>query len=651
MVKLMKKIFDCKIAMAAILTAVLSVLLFCIYTPVFGTNDDYIMSILVQNGDSHLIFMNFFLVSFNVMLQKMFTDVNIFLLLQIINCIIAFLVFNYVFMSKFRGKLGLAVAFVFDALFLYMGIIMVQWTHTATFMCASGFLLIFYAIFFEKRKGVRIVQLIAGFLLIMTGACYRFIVFEVSICVFLVMCACLFIERVSVAKAENGSFKKALAAGLKSLLGIIIAVAVVAVSAFGVRFLSEKINASDRYAEFKAYNSARVGINDYSVAPYAGNEEFYNSIDIVSQNDISSVRRYCYDRDFFTTERLRDISQYSRENSYGKRSVKEIAELWLLRIEHRLPFTMNRTVLIALLGAFACIAAVVLFIFRNKLKLLFPILLTVAWAVFLYRFPPDNFNFPCVALGLLFVLTSYFYNRYHFLLAASMSAVVFGLYELQYLSRLSYRVTLTFLLPALVFMLAGMSNDRLRARFRSVSMPKKRFAYSVIALFSAAAIVLTGYFNYHSKPITRNITATDPGLRNYVSDHPEDVFIYNTKLYASLDNSRRFALQTSDCPDNAVVFADWQTSSYYYDNELKEHGIGNLFQEMIDNPHRHFVLYRPTCRMIAKFYNDHYAKPGETIKLIIETKSRLNKWFAVYKVVTVKDQPKSDGGAAKEQEK
>ena len=62
MVNLLKKLFRCKIAMAAILTAFVSFVLFCIYTPFFGTNDDYIMSILVQNGDTHLIFMNYFLV-------------------------------------------------------------------------------------------------------------------------------------------------------------------------------------------------------------------------------------------------------------------------------------------------------------------------------------------------------------------------------------------------------------------------------------------------------------------------------------------------------------------------------------------------------------------------------------------------------------
>ena len=642
MVNLLKKLFRCKIAMAAILTAFVSFVLFCIYTPFFGTNDDYIMSILVQNGDTHLIFMNYFLVSVDVMLQKLFTGVNMFFLMQIINCLLAFLIFNYVFMAKFRTKLGLGIAFVFDALFLYTGIINVQWTHTAVYMCASGFALLYYAFFCESRKGFRIFQIIVGFLFVITGACYRFIVFEVSVCIFLLMCACLLIETVMVKKYGEGSFKKALVYGLKRFLGIAICLVVVAVTAFGAQFLSEKCNASERYSEFKAYNSARAKINDYTVAPYKGNEEFYNSIDIRSQNDIRTVRRYYYDRDFFTTERFTAISQYSREQGFGKLGVKDLVDKWLDRFDQRLPFHVSHTVLLILIGGFGCIAAILLFIFRNKLKLLFPILLTLAWIVFLYRFTPDNFNYPSVALALLFVLSSYFYNRYHFLLAAAMSAAIFGLYEFQYLSRLSYRVTLTFFLPAAVFMLIAMSNDRLRVRYKNLSVGVKRFYTCVVALFCAAAIVFTGYYNYHSKPVSRDVAEPELALQDYINDRPSDVFVYNTKLYSTLDTSRRFALRVSDCPENAVVFADWQTSSYYYDNELKEHGIGRLFEEMIDDPHRHFVLYRPQCKDVARFYNDHYAKPGQKIKLIVETNKDVNKFYAVYKVVTVEKQPKDN---------
>lgn len=632
----LKKLYDCKIAVAVILTALTATLLFCIYDPIFGTNDDYIMSILVQHGDNHSIFLNFFLASFNVLAQKVFTNINMFLVLQIAHALLAFVTICYVFLSKNRSKIGLVMAFVFEALFLYMGVIVVQWTHTAVYLCAAGFSLLYYAFFCEKRKGVKIFQIIASAFFVLAGGCYRFIVFEVSLAIFMLMLGCMFLENILTRKARGGELKKALIGGVKSFLGIVISIAVIVGMVFGARFLSDKLNASERYNEFKTFNSARARINDYPVAPYEGNEDAYNAIGIKSQNDINTIRRYYYDRDFFTPERLQEISKLSRQTGGGQLSVKEIVDKWLDRFEQRLPFQVSRTMLLVMLAAGSCIAAVLLFIFRNRLKLLFPILLTVAWVIFLYRFPPLRDNYPTFALAVVFVVSSYFYNRYYFTVCAVLSAAVFGLYEYQYLSRLSYRVTLTFFLPALVYLMVAFSQDRLRVKYRSLPVPGKRFAYGVIALFAAATIIFIGYKNYQWKPHTRDIPAPSLTIRNYINEHPSDIYVYNTRLYSAVDTSRDRALRISDVPDNAVVFADWQISSYYYDDLLKDHGIKKLFEEMIDNEHRHFILMKSQIKSVQNFYNQHYAKNGETIKMVAQTEPDFNKYFGVYSVVTEK---------------
>lgn len=638
--KILKKFFDCKIALSVILTGLMAALLFSIYDPIFGTNDDYIMSILVQHGDNHSIFLNFFLVSFDVLAQKVFTNFNMFMVLQIANALLAFVIISYVFMAKFPTKLGVVIAFLFEALFLYMGIIVVQWTHTAVYLCAAGFSLLYFAFFCEKRKGFRIFQIIVAVFAALVGACYRFIVFEVSLAIFALMCGCMLIEKIVTKKKEGESFKQSLIGGLKSFLGIIISAVIIVGMAFGAQFLSEKMNASERYTEFKTFNSARARINDYSVAPYKGNEEFYNSIGIKSQNDISTIRRYYYDRDFFTTERLQAISKYSRETGGGQLSAKEIGKMWLERIDKVLPFHVSHMVLLIMLAVGVCIAAVLLFIFRNRIKQIFPILLTVAWVIFLYRFPPLRDNFPTLALAVVFVLTSYFYNRYYFLVCAALSAAVFGLYEYQYLSRLSYRVTLTFFLPALVYLMVAFNHDRLRAKYKSIPAAGKRFAYGVIALFAAATVVFIGYKNYQWKPHTRNIPEPNVTIQNYIKEHAPDIYVYNTRLYSAVDTSRDRAMRMSDVPDNAVVFADWQISSYYYDDLLEEHGIKKLFEEMIDNEHRHFVMMKSQIKSLQTFYNQHYAKKGETIQLVRETEPEFNKYFAVYKVVTVEAEEK-----------
>ncbi len=632
----LKKLFDCKIAMAAILTALMAALLFAMYNPIFGTNDDYIMSTLIQGGDVHSIFLNVFLVWFNVTAQNLIPNVNMFMILQIANALLAFVVLNYVFMAKFRKKAGVIIAFVFDALFLYMGIIVVQWTHTAAFLCAAGFSLLYYAFFCEQRKGFKIFQIIFSVFLITVGGCYRFIVFEVSLGFFAILCGCLFLEKVLVEKAKQGKLKEALLSGVKSFLGIVISVVVIVGMGFGTRFLSEKMNDSERYREFKTFNSARVGINDYKVAPYEGNEEAYNAIGIKSQNDINTIRRYYYDRDFFTPERLKVMKKLAQEQGLGKQGVKALVVAWLDRFDKVLPFHVSHKVMAILLAVGGCIAAALLFIFRNKIKLLFPILLTICWVIFQYRFTPERDNFPIFALTVVFILSSYFFNRYYFITCAAISAAVFALYEYQYLSRLSYRVTLTFFLPALVYLVLAMDESRLRVWYRDLSVPKKRFAYGVIALFTAATIVMIGYHNYQWKPYTREVKEPNTKIQDYIKAHPSDLYVYNTRLYTAVDMSRERALQISDVPENAIVFADWQTSSYYYDDLLAKHGIEKLFPDMIDDEHRHFVMMRAQIKSLQQFYNEHYAKEGEKIKMVEETEKGFNKYFAVYTVVTEK---------------
>ena len=182
--------------MAALLTAVsLMVLLaFNRFSVIYATNDDYIMSVLIQAGDDRNIFMNYFLTHFNVVLQKLLPFVNWFSLLQLIFSFASVTVVNFVLMKKQKGIEGLIFSLFFDFLFVATVMVTVHWTQTTALMCGAGFVLLFYALMMEERKGFKVFQILVAFFLTVFGSLYRLVAFELSALVFALICLCFFIK-------------------------------------------------------------------------------------------------------------------------------------------------------------------------------------------------------------------------------------------------------------------------------------------------------------------------------------------------------------------------------------------------------------------------------------------------------------------------
>ena len=91
---------------------------------------------------------------------------------------------------------------------------------------------------------------------------------------------------------KNGITTRKFSFCIKTLskeIGSIVLVSCILLSGFSLHFFSERIKEStDNYINSYNYNSARARVNDYDVAGYENNEDYYNSIGVKSSADLTN---------------------------------------------------------------------------------------------------------------------------------------------------------------------------------------------------------------------------------------------------------------------------------------------------------------------------------------------------------------------------
>ena len=647
-----QKIYHCKILTAVLLTAVsLTILLaFNRFSLFYATNDDYIMSVLIQAGDDRNIFMNYFLTHLHVVIQRMLPFVNWFSLLQVIFSFAAVTVVNFVLMKKQQGIEGLIFSLIFDFLFVATVMVTVHWTQTTALMCGAGFVLLFYALMLEERRGFKVFQIIVAFFLTVFGSLYRLVAFELSALIFALICLCFFIKEVSVILNTQKGFFKAFFKTLRRYLSLMICAVLIVCLALGAELFSDKIKEADPdYQGYVDYNYVRSSVNDYKVPNFEDNEEFYRSVGIESKDDLNMVMKLHTDKGYFDTARLKAVADYSESKGMGMISATQMAIRFIKSQIKRFLSVESRMGILLVLGIGGLLGlglCIVLFIFRNKLKFLFPILLCVVWFFFMKYYGIKLETVLFLPLILFIALTVFFYNRYHFLFCAAMSFITMALFFYQNFSRIRYRVSYTFLLPAILFLLFSYSREHLQVRFEE---PKTflKVIYAVVAVGASAAVICYANVKYLNSNLAHINIGFDDSVQDYVEEQDDTFFIYTYPLYPVLDSSFFNPLRPSDCPQNTMIYGDWQMASAYYENTLKENHIENLFEEMKNSPDKRIIISLSSSfdyvAMYESYYNAHYAEEGETVKLIEEahfepeydnTSESYRKYIGIFKVVT-----------------
>lgn len=627
--KIFRELKKYKILSAFLLTtgSLLILLLFSGFNVYYSNCDDYIQSLFICEGYDANPYLSYFLTVPLVYLQKIFTEINLFIILQCILCFASFIAIDYALLERFGNKLGTAFSLVVNFIYISTALIFIQYTQTTTVVCFSGYLLLLLQIFKEESGTKKVIQSICAFLLIVLGSWYRFTSFEVVTLAVASFIACLFVTDILRKKNNKIPLKTAIIGIIKKYYKSLILILAAAFLTLGINFLSEilKVNSPD-YVTFKEYNAVRSAAVDYTRAPYAGNEDFYNSIDIYSQNDVDCLGKWLGDYEFFNVERLTKISEYSSkfEIRYG---------FWIDKFQEKFSKLTGNNAGVVISGAvlIALTVLVLLYKFRNKVKFIFPFGIIILWGIFFFIFKITYLNILCMPICILSVISTFLCNRYQYGMILSANIFVFVLYIYLFFTRALFRATYTFLFPVFILLLFSASKSNLRVLFQNKDFKLRRLGLSLIAFVVAAASLFTDSVLWNNLIEGKDIEEkTNVDINPYIQEYDDKTYVFGGNALLIFYFHHEDAFYAPKIPDNIVGAVGWAVGSTYYLDQIDTHNIPRMYNDMIDNDNVSFVLDDSRKELIELFYNEHYAKQNEKMTLKAEKEFQ---GYAIYNVI------------------
>lgn len=627
---------------------ILCLIFFLIYLPInhfriYTGGDDPRIIRLISNGEIGIGFVGYFFAWIVSVLQPVFYSVNLnfYYIINEIICFISLAVFNYVLLGKFPIKKGLFLSVVIDIVFFSFSIIVIQFTITAITVATAGAVCIIYGFMYEDRKRFKRLQIFGGAFLALIGSQARFNPF-VSLCAVTAAFAFGVLLSDFLKNKKDLKLKEAFVKTVKKYIKPALALIVTAVIVFGANVFSETLKYTDsNYKDFLEYNESLAAVNDYRIANFFANKDFYRSIGIESFAETNVLKRWCVDDDFFTKEKLDAISDYSLEHAYDGAGSKSTLKVLTTRLGEGLSDHLKSGLII--LDVFIAIVVLfglwTLFILSKKtFYTVFPIVLFAAmWGLLLLTTGgltagTDNCNLMILPIAVFTIYVAVFYNKYQQIITFFLSLAVIGLYIYLYLSRIHFTASLCFYLPAYVLMVFSLNNENLKKfNFNKHPMLLKRVTAVVLIITSiASGALLFARYSYIEYPDDYE------KVEKYMESHKDNLFLRDG-IYMTKNNFTPLIKPYE--PENTISFGGWDKHSRTYKESLKKHGIKHLFKDAIDS-NIIVVLFNYTnlpemlegkVSDMQMHYNYHYAPKGKYISF--EKVKDFNK-YSMYKIVT-----------------
>ena len=663
--KCIKKLYQQKLICAILICFITGVLVSTLCGFHFGyyTNDDYNISFLVAQGEKCDLFLNYFLSSFLISLQGVFSF-NCFVVFQQILCTVALIAIVFVLINRIQGVLGYIISTITCIFVFVSDVLVVQFTQTPIISCAAGMVLLTYAGYHEQRKPARYVQSIISTIFIIVSSLIRFDSFKVCLVLIFVYVVCIFFQLFRIKTKEIIKLKIVNIIKTSSLFLIVITISLT--TSIGMFVTSNLIKENhDGYEQHLSYNSARSRIADYKTVPYEGNEEFYNSVGIHSQTELSM---FGYDKEAYNSEVLNKIADYSEQivqkgdskpvfalKKTAKRFIRTLKDLYgsMLSIKEKLHLPIgNKLFLLTLVIMFSVILLLLLWVRRKSFqnshiksktsifKVIYYLLIISVWIAFFMTARITDNNILFVPLFLIIVAAMFFDKNKNYIAYILFSLAPIGLYLYQYNFRISYRVTFTFLFPSIIYMLSLIELPKINKKRTDIV---KALVYSlmIIGLIIPTALCLQYFY-------PQCTLSFDMKLREYIDDNSDIVFIIGTPTNACVDKGYYNALLVPDIPKNEIMTA-WINSSDFFVKDLQDKQINNILLDSINSNKRIVIEENENNDLDTQknnyedFYNKHYFNGNNTIKLVLEktfeynTKSnnpeRNIKKIGIYRVV------------------
>ena len=305
----MKKILKSNLCLSCCLTLIMFLLTLSIssFRCLYETNDDFGISLFIANGYDKCLYVSYFITVVLVPLQRIFTTFNVWMLSQLLLNFLSIIVIVYIFLAKFERKQAIFFSVLLNMVNDYFCFVSLQYTRSAAIIATAGYLLILWSCSSEKWTKCRF---LTGFLLVLVSSFYRFYAFLSVSGVFFVFVLTLIFTEILKTWKEKTTFS------YLSLLKTMLFIAVAFIVAFSAEQVSNSIKSNDKgYLYHLQYQMSRSDCVDILISPYQGNEKFYHSIGIGSENDLKTLTSWTGDEEFFTVARMKAIAEYSKKDS------------------------------------------------------------------------------------------------------------------------------------------------------------------------------------------------------------------------------------------------------------------------------------------------------------------------------------------------
>ena len=599
----------------------------CSFKISYFTNDDLNISWLISEGYIPL-FLNYFFAVFLIFVQKFFAQINIFMLSQVIANFIAMWIINYIFLKKFKLKQGIYFSIIAGILFSYYSYVAIQYTQTAAIITTTGYICVLYLC--EKHHKFN-AKILLGIFMVILGMAYRFQPFLSVSFVFLFS---TFVNSVILLIREKTN--KALP--LKEKVLQCFKPFLMVLSVFVVCYLLNSccnllVRNDVDYVKHNKYQNSRSMCSDYAVQPYEGNTEFYNSIGIYSQNDVTMASSWYVDENFLTAERLEQIGTYSSiEIRFNK-----LEDFFFIfkSLNHKITNLFGSLSILVKILIILTLAGIgyVLFWYKNKIKNLFPFLFFLLWIFYFYHiwnYPFDNNPKLFIIIFIPFVLViSNLVNRYYFLFLCCISIMLFGLITYLCVTRINFRSLYTVIFPTAFLFLYYLEPTQIRYSLKIHKKYIKRILLiflPVLTLFLSNQLkinIMSGYFysNYANDTVFE-----------YMQKHNANFYIINSQRVTDIFKNSNSALLKPQSTHN-FISSDWYAYSKWYYDVCTQNNFtnGNIYQYLIDRKNTFFISQIDYRKMdtIKQYLYEHYA---ENIEFQVIDKIE-NSNYAVYKFV------------------
>ena len=578
----------------------------------YFTNDDYQLSLLFAKGESHSLYVNFFLSSLMSAIQPSVPSVNVFTVLQQLCCFSSAVIIAYVILNKAGSYFGLLFSALISSYIFISDVLLIQYSQTPAVMLTAGTALAYHASMIEKNRKKKTAQIIISAIIMVISSLFRFTPFFVCSGFAILFFLCVVCSAFSKTEKTAPFKTRITCAAKKCMLLIVTAVLSFSVS-LGLFIASETINSHDQnYGRFVGYNEARSRISDYETAPYYGNEEFYNSVGINSEAELILFRN---DKTEYNAEVLNRIADYSEKTVQkgDSKPVYAIKNIFgsVASINDYLNLPVSGNLFAVLIFIFVIgLIALIFFVYnkkcrKKKLSLSRQIILSAIILSWLLFFNYTSFNYHnLMSLPLLALVAAAFLidSKSNALSCLLFSVAPIGLYLYQSIFRISYRVSLAFLFPSIIFMLILTDFPKTK--------PIGRNALQLISYFGIsagmAAATVWCFINYYPQCTLK----MDYKLRSYI-ENSENTFVAGVLTNACIDEGYYNSLLVPDIPKNEIMLA-WSNSCNFYEADLKERQITELFPDSIDSDIR-FILegngiisLEQQKKNYENFFNYHY---------------------------------------------